>query len=101
MKNYLLIASLALLLGAGILYGSQRRRVASKNEDHTVTTTEGKNVVVKVNGKWFTADLPDGTYKLTNGGSIRVRNRKVVWDAFGAAHRLKTGHWRGFTDPTG
>ena len=33
--------------------------------------------------------LKDGTYKLTNGGAIRVKGGVIVWDAFGAVEKLK------------
>src|SRR5687767_4512082 len=33
--------------------------------------------------------LKDGTYKLTNGGAIRVKDGVIVWDAFGAVEKLK------------
>jgi hypothetical protein len=34
--------------------------------------------------------LKDGTYKVTNGGAIRVKDGVIVWDAFGVIERLKT-----------
>jgi hypothetical protein len=95
MKNCLLIASLALLFAAGgMLYGGQRRQISSKSGEHSVTTTDGTTIHVKVEGKSYTANVADGTYKLTNGGAIRVRGGKVVWDAFGVVKRLKTGRWK-------
>ena len=39
----------------------------------------------------FRTPLADGTYKLNNGGAIRVRGGEIVWDAFGAIDRLKKG----------
>jgi hypothetical protein len=102
MRTYLLIGSVALLFVlAGILYGGSPQRKVSKggqnvssSGEHTVTTKAGKTIQVKVEGKSYTADVADGTYKLTNGGAIRVRSGKVVWDAFGAVKRLKTGRWK-------
>jgi hypothetical protein len=102
MKNYLLIGSVTLLFAvAGMLYGGSPQRKVSKGGqnvsttgEHTVTTKAGKTINVKVEGKQYTADVADGTYKLTNGGAIRVRGGKVVWDAFGAVKRLKTGRWK-------
>jgi hypothetical protein len=102
MRNHLLMGCVALLFAAaGILYGGQRQRkvpksgqgVASTGEQ-TVTTKAGKTIQIKVEGKWYTANVADGTYKLTNGGAIRVRGGKLVWDAFGAVNRLKTGRWK-------
>ena len=104
MRNYLLIGSVALLFAAaGILYGGSPSPVGFKSGDHTVTTTDGKTIQVKVKGRSYTADVADGTYKLTNGGAIRVRRGKVVWDAFGAVKRLRSGRAKpgAFTDPTG
>ena len=111
MKSYLLIGSVALLFVlAGILYGGQPQRKVSKggqnvsnSGEHTVTTKNGKTINVKVEGKSYTTNLADGTYKLTNGGAIRVRGGKVVWDAFGAVKRLKSGRWKPgmIVDPTG
>ena len=98
-NNYLLIGGVALLLAAGTLYGVGPRQAYG---EHTVTTLRGRTIVVRAEGRVFIANAPDGNYKLTNGGAIRVRGGKVVWDAFGAVNRLKTGRWRGgSTDPTG
>src|SRR5947207_181689 len=102
MRNYLLIGSVTLLfVAAGMLYGGQPQRKVSKSGqnvsssgEHTVTTTDGKTIHVTVKGKQYAADVADGTYKLTNGGAIRVRGGKIVWDAFGAVKRLKTGRWK-------
>jgi hypothetical protein len=111
MRNYLLVASVALLFAlAGMLYGGQRQRKGSQggqnvssNGEHTVTTKNGKTIQVRVEGKQYTADVADGSYKLTNGGAIRVQAGKIVWDAFGAVKRLKTWRWKPgmIVDPTG
>jgi hypothetical protein len=106
MKNYLLVASVALLFAlTRMLYGGQPQsgQNVSSNGEHTVTTKNAKTIQVKVEGKSYTADVADGAYKLTNGGAIRVRGGKIVWDAFGAVKRLKTGRWKPgmITDPTG
>jgi hypothetical protein len=111
MRNYLLIGSVVLLFAAaGILYGGEPQRKVSKSRqsvsrsgEHTITTKNGKTIQVKVEGRSYTANLADGNYKLTNGGAIRVRGGKVVWDAFGAVKRLKTGRWKPsmLVDPTG
>ena len=105
MKNPLLIASAALLfVAAGTLFGAKGRPAAKEGAtsgEHTVTTLKGKAIVVKAEGRVFRADVADGEYKLTNGGAIRVKGGKVVWDAFGAVERLKKGQWRGYADPTG
>src|SRR5438067_2382086 len=100
MRNYLLIGSVVLLFAAaGMLYGGQRKvskagQNVSSSGEHTVTTTDGTTIHVTVKGKSYTANVADGTYKLTNGGAIRVRGRKVVWDAFGAVKRLQSGRWK-------
>ncbi|MDZ7842880.1 MAG: sterol desaturase family protein [Gammaproteobacteria bacterium] len=33
----------------------------------------------------------DGHYKLTNGGAVKVRNSRIVWDAFGVVERYQNG----------
>lgn len=33
----------------------------------------------------------DGTYKLTNGGAIRVKAGEIVWDAFGVVEKVNAG----------
>ena len=35
--------------------------------------------------------LADGAYSLTNGGAIRVRGGRIVWDAFGVVDKLQRG----------
>ena len=106
-KNYLMGSVTLLVVVSGMLYGGQRRQPVRKaeqhnGEKHSVTTNDGKTIVVTAEGKVFKLDVPDGAYQLTNGGAIRVRGGKVVWDAFGAVKRLKAGRWRGGSiDPTG
>lgn len=95
--KYFLIVSAALLLAAS----STLYAISEEHKSHTVKTLRGRTIVIRAEGKVFTANAPDGNYKLTNGGAIRVRGGKVVWDAFGAVQRLKAGSWRGFVDPTG
>jgi hypothetical protein len=102
MKNYLLIGSVTLLFAvAGMLYGGEPQRIVSKvrqnvstSGEQTVTTKNGKTIQVRVEGKSYTANVADGTYKLTNGGAIRVLSGKIVWDAFGAVKRLQSGRWK-------
>jgi hypothetical protein len=99
-KNYLLIGSVVLLFtAAGLLYGA--RSGEAQNNEQTVTTKKGKTIHIKAEGKVFTTDAANGTYKLTNGGAIRVKGGKVVWDAFGAVNRLKKGQWKGYIDTNG
>jgi hypothetical protein len=100
-NNFLLIGAVALVFAAaGIIYANSGE-VRSQNGDHTVKTTKGKTIHVGIKGKSYTANVADGTYKLTNGGAIRVRGGKVVWDAFGTVNRLKKGQWKGFIDTNG
>jgi hypothetical protein len=111
MRNYFLIGCVVLLFAvAGILYGGEPQRRVSKvrqnvstSGEQTVTTKNGKTIQVKVEGKSYTTNVADGNYKLTNGGAIRVRGGKIVWDAFGAVKRLQSGRWKPgmFVDPTG
>lgn len=35
--------------------------------------------------------LADGVYALSNGGAIRVRGGRIVWDAFGVVDKLNRG----------
>ena len=101
-SDYLLMGSAALVFAAaGILYGAHPGQVRSDSGEQTVTTTDGKMIHVKVAGRVYRADVADGTYKLTNGGAIRVRGGKVVWDAFGAVQRRKTGKTRSIPEPIG
>lgn len=115
-KGTIATALAIVIAGAGMLYGQRQRKrrseprnanIASREmpaewREHTVTSKDGKTITLRVEGNVFTTDVPDGTYKLTKGGAIRVRNGRVVWDAFGAANRLKAGRWKGpYTDPSG
>jgi len=101
-SNYLLVTAVALLCAvAGTLYG-QARQMPAKQGVQTLTTLRGKKIIVRAEGQVFAANAPDGEYKLTNRGAIRVRGGKVVWDAFGAVQRLKAAKWRGgYADPVG
>ena len=100
-RNYLLIASVAsLFVLAGVLNGGESQKKPNPR-DHTVTTKAGKTVHVTVRGKTYVAELADGTYDLTNGGSIRVKDGVLVWDAFGAVERLRNGTAKEFGDPPG
>ena len=85
-----------------MLYGGQPRPPANASGEHTVTTLGGKKIVITAERTVFTANVPDGTYKLSNGGEIRVKSGRVVWDGFGAVNRLKAGRWKGgYIDPVG
>jgi hypothetical protein len=37
------------------------------------------------------APLRNGSYRLSNGGAIKVANGKIVWDAFGIVRRINAG----------
>jgi hypothetical protein len=43
----------------------------------------------------FRTPLADGTYKLNNGGAIRVRGGEIIWDAFGVIDRLNAQKSKG------
>ena len=49
------------------------------------------NAVFDRSSNSFKTPLADGTYRLNNGGAIRVRGGAIVWDAFGVIDRLKSG----------
>jgi hypothetical protein len=49
------------------------------------------NATFDRNSNSFKTPLVDGTYKLNNGGAIRVRGGEIIWDAFGVIDRLKKG----------
>jgi hypothetical protein len=38
--------------------------------------------------------LRDGVYKIVGGGSIRVKNGIIVWDAFGVISKLSAGNYQ-------
>lgn len=63
--------------------------------EQALRTVDGKKIVATIEGQTVRARpevggaLADGTYKLDNGGEIRVRRGEVVWHAFGTVERLK------------
>lgn len=77
---------------------------------HTLTTSTGTKVLQTFDGKSFHAlvrgprgnvPLKDGEYKLTNGGAIRVKGGRIVWDAFGVVEKFEKRGLASFTDPSG
>ena len=76
---------------------------AGASGNGTLTTTSGVqvNVIFDPSARTLTAfrrqqdgrlvQLADGAYNLTNGGAIRVRRGRIVWDAFGVVDRLNRG----------
>ena len=75
---------------------------SGKEGDGSVTTTGGTKIEMSYEpgsrkfyawvqkGKEMVA-AADGTYKLTNGGSIRVKTGEIVWDAFGVVEKVNKG----------
>jgi hypothetical protein len=53
------------------------------------------NTTFDRNTSSFKTPLADGTYKLNNGGAIRVRGGAIVWDAFGVIDRLNVQKSKG------
>ncbi len=45
--------------------------------------------------------LEDGTFRLTNGGEIRVQGGRIVWDAKGAIERMQRNGLTLASDPIG
>ncbi|MBV9993714.1 MAG: hypothetical protein JO127_00745 [Caulobacteraceae bacterium] len=102
--------ALAVLMGLGLASLVAAAPVALLGHYHTdqagdgkVTTTAGLAVNVAYEPQTralyaFTtarggrpAPLADGTYRLTNGGAIRVQEGRIVWDAFGVVDKLAKG----------
>ena len=45
--------------------------------------------------------LRDGSYRLRNGGAIRVEHGEIVWDAYGVIAKLRAGEINASVDPIG
>src|SRR5262249_33681763 len=80
------IAALMLVTVAFLCTGMAERR---SPRDQVLTTTDGRKILATFDSKGYSVRLSDGEYKLTNGGAIRVKSGRIVWDAFGAIERLK------------
>jgi hypothetical protein len=100
----------ALLGATGIAMSAGPATEHAQRIEQTLQTPGGNSIVITSEGgaaKAFSVagnnrtPLRDGTYKLTNGGSIKVRNGKVVWDAFGAIEKMKRGGMLTSSDPIG
>jgi hypothetical protein len=98
---FLFVASVALEVVSGQSIPRRPGRLQPRPYEILVTTT-GTRVTSFYNasGKVFSAlttqngrqvPLHDGTYRLTNGGAIRVINGIIVWDAFGVIDQLNKG----------
>ena len=74
---------------AGVTAGAPGSQ-ALQTQSLQVTGGPRIDAVFDVNAKGFKVDLKNGTYKLDNGGAIRVRGGVVVWDAFGVVEKIKS-----------
>ena len=101
------VAALAAMPG-----GESRSADAPRSAEQLLTTTDGLRIyqIVDLNNRTARAmtdsgrgrvALPDGDYRLSNGGAIKVRGGVIVWDAFGAIERLNAGASRSGPDPAG
>lgn len=98
----------ALIGTAGIAISASSSPNQNNRAEQALQTSDGNSIVVVSEGgsaKAFAGNgrtpLKDGTYKLTNGGTIKVRGGKVVWDAFGAIEKMKRGGMLTSSDPIG
>jgi hypothetical protein len=89
------------VVGFGVAAGTDHSAI-SKFNGRSLRTTDGVTIHQKFSKKYGTvsvftssgggrAPLKDGVYKINNGGSIRVKGGKIVWDSFGVISRLSTG----------
>jgi len=92
--HWFIVAAAALCVSVVMLYGAPPGQ--AKPGDQTLKTSDGTQILAKFDGKGYTAfaaktqaPLSDGEYKLSNGGAIRVKGGRVVWDAFGVIEKLK------------
>lgn len=88
------IALAALVVAAGALAKPPAAPKSAKEQ--VLQTADGKQIVTSIDGRTIRArpaggsgPIADGTYTLTNGGSVRVKGGEVVWDAFGAVEKIK------------
>ena len=98
------VIAVAALLGATVMAVHGGLAGGGKPADQVLYTAGGAKVLATFDGQGYKAlaskagaqaPLADGYYKLSNGGAIRVKAGKIVWDAFGAIERLKS---RGFAE---
>ncbi len=89
---------LGLLLSAGALLvvmvsAFDGDAAATRAGPQVLQLTDGTkvNAIFNQGSRSFSVALKDGTYKLSNGGAIRVQGGKIVWDAFGAIDKLRRG----------
>jgi hypothetical protein len=61
----------------------------------TLTNGTAFNATFDRGSNSFRTPLADGTYKLNNGGAIRVRGGEIIWDAFGVIDRLNAQKSKG------
>jgi hypothetical protein len=96
----MILSSVALEIARGQTI--PRRPQGYKRPDELLVTTMGVRITavhiperrvtaafVMMNGQ--RTSMPDGSYRLTNGGAIRVSRGIIVWDAFGVAEALQKG----------
>ena len=85
------ISAGALLLIMIAALGSDAATRRQGNQVLQLTDGTKVNAVFDQQGRGFKVQLKDGTYKLSNGGVVRVQGGRIVWDAFGAIEKLRRG----------
>ena len=102
-----LVVAGAVLAVAGVTVS---RGAAPNYPVWTLTTREGTKVLQTFDGRHFHALVPsprgnvplkDGEYKLTNGGAIKVRGGRIVWDAFGVVEKFEKRGLASYVDSVG
>ena len=98
---FLFVASVALEVVSGQSLPRSPGRLQPRPYETLVTTTGSRvTSIYNARDKVFSAlvtqngrqvPMRDGTYRLTNGGAIRVRNGIIVWDAFGVIDAVNKG----------
>ena len=96
------LAAAALLLGstAATLSGSAAADKKWEKWDQSLQGTDGTRILATFDGKDYkavvvvtgakkAAPLRDGEYPLANGGAIRVKGGKIIWDGFGVIEKVK------------
>lgn len=99
----LLIAAGALVV---VMMAARDGGDAATMGDQVLYTTDGTRIDAVFDGKAMSfkalvaqgsgkVALEDGTYKLDNGGAIRVKDGVIVWDAFGVIDKLEAAGEKG------
>src|SRR5262249_19451246 len=68
---------------------STMQRSALVAAPQSLQTTTGLAIYAVPDGSGYRTSAANGTYRLTNGGAIRVSGGRITWDAFGAISRFR------------